>query len=94
MNRFMIIIIIALLLSTLLTTGCETTKNNGGEVKRSQAEIQEDFNQSATYFIQNDGPKLIEYMEKDQTLSLRDKQPTKRRLRNLNSIIQEMKVEE
>ena len=89
-----LIIIIALLLSTLLITSCETTKNDNGEVKRSQEEIQEDFNVSATYFIENDGPKLIEYMDKDQTLTTRDKQPTKRRLRNLNSIIQEMKTEE
>lgn len=73
-------------------TSCKTT-DGSGEVKRSQAEIQQDFNISATYFIQNDGPKLIEYMEKDPTITIRDVQPTKRRLKNLNSIIQEMKTE-
>lgn len=89
MKRITLAIIIALLLTVFLTTSCETTNENG-EKKRSQEEIQEDFNSSAIYFIKNDGPKLIEYMEKDQTLTARDKQPTKRRIRNLNSIIQEM----
>lgn len=53
-------------------------------------EVQEDFNQSATYFIQTDGPKLIEYLDKDTSLTLREKEATKRRYRNLMDIIAEM----
>ncbi len=87
------IIFCAAILIMFICTSCKTTDGNG-EVKRSQAEIQQDFNISAIYFIQNDGPKLIEYMEKDPTITIRDAQPTKRRLKNLNSIIQEMKTEE
>ena len=53
-------------------------------------EVQEDFNQSATYFIQTDGPKLIEYLDKDTSLTLREKEATKRRYKNLLDIIAEM----
>ena len=53
-------------------------------------EVQEDFNQSATYFIQTDGPKLIEYLDKDTSLTLREKEATKRRYKNLIDIIAEM----
>lgn len=87
MKNKIIIVIIAIIISCMLFS-C-VTGNNG----RSESEIQNEFNQEAIYFIQNNGLKLIEYMDKDTKLSARDKQPTKRRIRNLNSLIEQMNKE-
>ena len=36
-------------------------------------ELQAEFNQDATYFIQNDGATLIKYLDEDKSLTNRDK---------------------
>lgn len=86
MKRITFIVIITLLLSTFLITSCATTG-------RSHREIQEDFNESAIYFIKTDGETLVKYLNDDTSLTLREKQATKRRYKNLLDIIAEMEAE-
>ena len=71
---------------SLACTSCVSTS-------RSHREIQEDFNESATYFIKTDGETLVKYLDNDASLTLREKQATKRRYRNLLDIIAEMEAE-
>lgn len=85
MRRIILTFIIALLLTTFLTTSCVTTNT-----KRDPKIVQEEFNQDAIYFIQTDGALLIDYLDKDQNLTIRDKQVTKRRYRNLINLIEQM----
>lgn len=52
----------------LVCTSCATTGN-----KKIDSEVQEDFNQSAIYFIKTDAPKLVEYMDKDKSITNRER---------------------
>lgn len=82
MKRITFVLIIALLLTSFLTSSCVSG--------RSYREIQEDFNQDAIYFIQNDGQTLIKYLDNDTSLTLREKQATRRRLANLKLLIEQL----
>ena len=53
----------------LVCTGCVSTNTN----KRPYKEVREEFIQDSTYFIQTDGALLIDYLEKDTSLTIRDK---------------------
>lgn len=79
MKKIILIIGISLACTSCVSTG------------RSHKEIQEEFNQDATYFIQNDGALLINYLDKDTSVTVRDKQVTKRRYKNLLDLIEQMK---
>lgn len=88
MKRMIFAIIIAIILATFVTS-CETTNN--GEIKRSKTEVQEDLNNDTIYFVENDLPKFEKYINEDSSLSLRDKQPVKRRIRTLKVDVEEFK---
>lgn len=79
-----LIIIVTTIIFSLMLFSCVSTG------KRSQKEIKEEFNMSAIYFIQNDGPNLMKYLNDDNTLNLREKEITKRRYKNLVDLINQM----
>lgn len=89
MKKKILLIAILVLAST---TSCMTTggNSNGNTTTRSKKQIEEDYLTNSRYFIENDGAKLIEYIEKDSNLSARDKQPVKRRYKNLLSLLEEI----
>ena len=79
---------IAILIMVLVLTGCISTEG------RKYKNMQEQFNSTAIYVIEHDLPRLIEYMDKDQSLSTRDKQPIKRRYEELSSLANQLKVKD
>lgn len=84
------LIFYSIILMSFICTSCIT----GNSTKTFNKETQEEFNQNAIYFIKTDGPKLIQYLDNDTSLSIRDKQPTKRRYNNLIDLINQMENKE